>query len=198
MRISSRAWRSTPDDPRLMSSAAAAAGRAHPLLDQRHERGAAIGREVEPIERGRQDFWRRRLEVEEQTDRLRQIHVREVAQHLAVGIAVEQTGQDRSLQQVVAAIRVEIQHRPRELAEHDLRQPGIERREQSRDVAVLPLERGLLCVGSTEVVVGQPHEHRRDVGGIVDEHDEIEERDLRQPSATDRCGPSRGRADRDS
>ncbi len=79
--------------------------RAHPLLDQWHEGLAAIGREVQSIERGGQDFRRGRLEIEEQTDRLRQIHVGEVAQHFAVGIAVEQTGQNRALQQVVASIR---------------------------------------------------------------------------------------------
>jgi hypothetical protein len=103
---------------------------------------------------------------------------REVAQDHAGGVSVEQAWQDGSLKQVVATVRLEIQHGLGELAEHRLRQPWVEGRKQPRDLGVLPFECGLLHAWSAEVVVSQLHEHRCDLSGIVDQHDEIEQRDL--------------------
>ena len=133
--------------------------------------------DVEAIERRRQDLGRRGLQIEQQTDRLGEIHVGEVAQHAAVFLAVEQAGQDRALQQVVATVWIELQHRSREPAEHDLRQPRVERGEQHRDVAEFPLECRLPRIDAGNVVIGQSKQHARDVGRILDEDDEIDERD---------------------
>ena len=132
------------------------------------------------MERGREHFRRRGLEIEQQTDRLREIHVGKVTQDMAVRVAVEQARKNGSLQQIVATVRIEVQHGSGELTEHHPRQSWIKCREQSCNVAVFPFECGLLGVRTAHVIVGQAHEHRCDIGRIVDEYDEVEQRNLRQ------------------
>ena len=79
-----------------------------PLLEQRHDALATLRRQIQSIEGRRQDFGRRRFEVEQQEQRLGEIEIRKITQHGAVGAAVEQPRQNRALEQIFPPIRLEV------------------------------------------------------------------------------------------
>lgn len=95
------------------------------------------------------------FQLEQETPRVGEIDVGNIARDRTVRASIEQPGQDRSSQEVWAARRLELQHRPRELAEHDAGQPRIERGEQRGDIRDLAFARGLAHFVSNRVVVGQ-------------------------------------------
>src|SRR4029453_4536505 len=96
-----------------------------------------------------------RFEIEQEKNPLPQIHVGEVAQHLAFVAAVQQSGKYRPLEQVVPPIRIELQHGASEAAEHHLREARVESREQQRHVAELPLECCLPRIDTGNLIVGE-------------------------------------------
>jgi hypothetical protein len=59
--------------------------RPHPGIEQGRHRLPALGRQVDPIQRGRQHLGRGRLEIEQQAERLGEIDVRELLEHPAIG-----------------------------------------------------------------------------------------------------------------
>jgi hypothetical protein len=93
---------------------------------------------------------------------------------------VEKAGEDGSLEKNLAAVGLDRQDGLRQLSEHHPRQVAVESGEQHRDIRELLLERLLSRLfprRSDRVIVGQTQQHRRDVGRVVDEDREIDERD---------------------
>ncbi len=84
---------------------------AQSRLEKRHDVLAALLGQFEAVERGRQHFGRCRFEIEQQENRFRQIEVRKVSKDETVGATVEQAWQYRPPQQLLAALRLEIEHR---------------------------------------------------------------------------------------
>jgi len=144
-------------------------------LDERHDGLAATGRQVQPIQRRRQEFGRRRFEIEQQAQRVGQIDLGKLVEYgLAVHAAVEQAGQNRAAQQGLPPIGIEIQDRTGEAREQNPRQVRIERADQRHDVAVFLFQ----CssrIGAALVIVGQAHEHAGELGRVVDEQREIDQ-----------------------
>ena len=160
---------------------AGARGRGHVTaaqmrLHQRRHRLPPIGRQVESIQRGRQQFRRRGFQVHQQTERFGEVDVRKVAEDRAVRAAVEQRREDRPPEQIGPPLRSEIEHRARQLREHHACQRRIEGREQCRHVAEFLLKRSIARFRA-RLIVGEAQEHRGDVGRVVDEDGEIHERD---------------------
>ena len=89
--------------------------------DQRQHRRLPLRRQIELRQRRGHDLGRGGLEVEQQAQRLGEVDVGEVREHVAVDLAVEQAGQNRLAQQRLAPVGFEIEHRARELAEHHAR-----------------------------------------------------------------------------
>ena len=150
------------------------------LSEERQDRLVTLGRQIEPRQRGRDDFRRGGLEVEQQAERVGQIEIGEVAQDDAVDLAVEEAGQDRPAQERLPAVGIEIEHSARQLREHDAGDARVERREQHRHVAELLRQRLRRRHVLRHVVVGQAQQHRGERRRIVRHQRQVYERDVRQ------------------
>ena len=160
---------------RPIGAALAHRARVELRLDERRQRCAALGRELQPIERDREQLRRGRLEIEQQAQRVGEIDVRELAEHRLAGqAAVEQARQHRASQQRAARVGVEPQHGARELREEHARQPRIDGADQHHHVVVALLQRR---AARGAVAVDEPREHRRELRRFVDDDREIGERD---------------------
>ena len=140
-----------------------------------------FGRQVEPRERGRDDFRRGRLEVEQQAQRLGQIDVRKVPKDVAVDLPVEEPGQNRLPEQRLTMFGIEIEDGAGQLPEHDLRDARVERREEGGDVAEFPAQCVAIVLDVAQVVLCQAEEHAGQRRRILREQREIDERDLLEP-----------------
>ena len=176
------AARLRPVDRRQLAGVSIQAGLAgvagaglQPLADERQHRVVSLGRQIQLGQRGRHDLRRRRLEVEQEAQRVGQIEIREVAQDFSLHPAVEEARKDRAPQQVLAPARVQIEHGVREAREHDPCDARIERGKERRDIAELLRQRIVRRSGRV-LIVGQPEQHRSERGGVVDQQGEIDQR----------------------
>src|SRR5262249_42234206 len=111
-------------------------------------RSTLVG-QLEAIHCHREDVRRRRIEVEQKAEGLRQIDVGKIPQHcLTVHAAVEKTGQNGALQQRSPPIRIESEHGARQLREQNARKPAVKGTDQHDDIAVAMLQRRCTCESS--------------------------------------------------
>ena len=180
---------------RCWSRGAAPARVLQPLANQRQHRLVALGRQVEPRQRGRHDFGRGRLEIQQQAQRVGEIEVGEVAAGPCRRCGRRAGPAGSCGAGGLPRAGLEIEHRARELREHDPRDARIERGEQRRDVAELLRQR---------VVAGDcaPTSSSVSRSSIAASVDGSSTRSARSTSETDgsvrrdRAGPSPCRAGR--
>ena len=144
------------------------------LCQQRLDRGAPVGRQVDAIERHHQQFRRGHLQVEQQRERVGQLQIGEVPQQRAVDAAFEQARQDGVAQQVLPPSGFEVEHGACELRHERLRERRLGRSQERGHLFELRFERVSRIVARR--FARERHQHAGNRVGVGHELGELRDR----------------------